>query len=244
MWERVVAVDLEATGLDPREDRIVELAIVRAEDGLVLLDRRFHPGLPIPPAATSVHGISDADVAHCDGFAVHASTVQAMLQDAVIMGYNSRRYDTVMIDAELRRAGEPGLDLAALPEIDLLRVWAQSERRTLDLAVQRFLGHGHSGAHSALSDAEALLPLAHAMKRAWALEDYDLLDRSRSRGEVDRSRRLRQTPGGEVVFNFGKHLGKPVREQEEYLEWMMKSDFPSDTLEAIRRLKENEWRWP
>ena len=97
----------------------------------------------------------------------------------------------VMIDAELRRAGEPGLDLAALPEIDLLRVWAQSERRTLDLAVQRFLGHGHSGAHSALSDAEALLPLARAMKQAWALEDYDLLDRSRSRGEVDRSRRLR-----------------------------------------------------
>ena len=46
------------------------------------------------------------------------------------------------------------------------------------------------------------------------------------------------------MFNFGKHLGKPVREQEEYLEWMTKSDFPSDTLEAIRRLKENEWRWP
>lgn len=244
MWERVVAVDLEATGLDPREDRIVELAIVRAEDGLVLMDQRFHPGLPIPTAATSVHGISDADVAHCDGFAVHAATVQAMLRDAVILGYNSRLYDTVMIDAELRRAGEPGLDLVAQPEIDLLRVWAQSERRTLDLAVQRFLGHGHAGAHSALSDAEALLPLARAMKRAWALEDYDLLDRSRPRGEVDRSRRLRQTPGGEVVFNFGKHAGQPVREQQEYVDWMLTSDFPSDTLDAIRRLKNNGWRWP
>jgi hypothetical protein len=167
-----------------------------------------------------------------------------MLQDAIIMGYNSRRYDTVMIDAELRRAGETGLDLAAQPEIDLLRVWAESERRTLDLAVQRFLGHGHAGAHSALSDAEALLPLARAMKRAWALEDYDLLDRSRPRGEVDRSRRLRQTPGGEVVFNFGKHAGEPVREHEEYLDWMLNSDFPPDTLEAIRRLQKNGWRWP
>ncbi len=244
MWERVVAVDLEATGLDPREDRIVELAIVRAEDGLVLLHERFHPGMPIPPAATAVHGISDADVAHCDGFALHAARVQAMLADAVIMGYNSRTYDTVMIDAELRRAGVPGLDLVALPEIDLFRVWTQSERRTLDLAVQRFLGHGHAGAHSALSDAEALLPLARAMKGAWALEDYDLLDRSRPPGEVDRSRRLRQEPGGEVVFNFGKHSGKPVRDHDDYVEWMLQSDFPSDTLEAIRRLKENGWRWP
>jgi DNA polymerase-3 subunit epsilon len=244
MWERVVAVDLEATGLDPREDRIVELAIVRAEDGLVLFDQRCHPGMPIPPAATAVHGISDTDVAHSDGFAVLAPRVQAMLEDSVIMGYNSRMYDTVMIDAELRRAGERGLDLVSHPEIDLLRVWAQSERRTLDLAVQRFLGHGHAGAHSALSDAEALLPLARAMKRFWALEDHDLLDRSRPRGEVDRSRRLRQDHGGEVVFNFGKHAGEPLRDREDYVEWMLNSDFPVDTLEAIRRLKDNGWRWP
>jgi DNA polymerase-3 subunit epsilon len=244
MWERVVAVDLEATGLDPRQDRIVELAIVRAEDGLVLLHQRFHPGVQIPTQATAVHGISDADVAHCDRFALHASRVQAMLQDAVIMGYNSRTYDTVMIDAELRRAGEPGLDLASLPEIDLLQVWAQSEKRTLGLAVHRFLGHAHADAHSALSDAEALLPLAAAMKRTWGLEDYDLLDRSRRPGEVDRSRRLRQAPGGEVVFNFGQHRGEPVRDHEDYVKWMESSDFPSDTLDAIRRLKENGWRWP
>jgi len=244
MWERVVAVDLEATGLDPREDRIVEMAIVRAEDGLVLLHQRFHPGIPIPEPATAVHGITDADVAHSDGFALHAPRVQAILENVVILGYNSRLYDTVMIDAELRRAGEKGLDLVELPEIDLLRVWAHSERRTLDLAVQRFLGHGHAGAHTALSDAEALLPLARAMKRAWALEDYDLLDRSRSRGEVDRSRRLRQDKGGEVVFNFGKHAGEPLRDHKDYVEWMLQSDFPPDTLDAIRRLRDNGWRWP
>ncbi|MBT8479675.1 MAG: 3'-5' exonuclease [Gemmatimonadetes bacterium] len=244
MWERVVAVDLEATGLDPLEDRIVELAIVRAEDGLVLLHQHFHPGISIPPPATAVHGISNADVAHCDGFAVHASRVQAMLQDAVLMGYNSRTYDTVMIDAELRRAGERGLDLAGMTEIDLFRVWTRSEKRTLELAVQRFLGHDHAGAHSALSDAEALLPLARAMQRAWALEDFDLMDRSRPPGEVDRSRRLRRAPGGEVVFNFGTHAGTPVREHEDYAEWMLQSDFPRDTLDAIRHLKENGWRWP
>jgi len=244
MWKRVLAVDLEATGLDPRQDRIVELAIVRAEDGLVLLHERFHPGVPIPPAATGVHGISDADVAHCDSFAARAAFIQKTVQDAVLLGYNSRLYDTVMIDAELRRAGEPGLDLATLPEIDLLRVWTESERRTLELAVQRFLGHGLEGSHSALADAEALVPLARAMKRSWGLEDHDLLERSRPRGEVDRSRRLRLTGSGEVVFNFGKHHGEPVRDHEDYLEWMLQSDFPADTLAAIRRLRENGFRWP
>jgi DNA polymerase-3 subunit epsilon len=244
MWERMLAIDLEATGLDPYEDRIVELAIVRVEDGLVLFHQRFHPGLPIPPAATAVHSITDADVAHCDGFSVHAQRIQTMLDGAVLLGYNSRRYDTVMVDAELRRAGEPGLDLATLAEIDLFRVWTESERRTLDLAVQRFLGHAHAGSHSALSDAEALIPLAKAMKRYWALEDYDLLDRSRPKGEVDRSRRLRTDGSGEVRFGFGKHAGERVRDHPDYVEWMLESDFPPDTKEALRRLKDGGWRWP
>ena len=82
------------------------------------------------------------------------------------------------------------------------------------------------------------------MKRVWGLEDYDLLDRSRRPGEVDRSRRLRQAPGGEVVFNFGQHRGEPVRDHADYVEWMETSDFPADTLDALRRLKENDWRWP
>jgi DNA polymerase-3 subunit epsilon len=243
MLDRMLAFDLEATGLDPLQDRIVELAIVRASDGLVLLDERFHPGVPIPASATAVHGISDADVAHCHTFAARARDVQSTLEGAVLVGYNSRRFDTVMLDAELRRAGEAGLDLAATEEVDLLRVWSGVERRTLGLAVQRFLGHGHEGAHGALNDAEVLIPLLHAMKRAWGLEDHDLLDLSRPPGEVDRSRRLRLDRGGRVVFNFGKHRGEPVSEHADYIEWMLESDFPPDTRQAIRRLKENGWAW-
>ena len=244
MWERLVAVDVEATGLDPHRDRIVELAIVRAEDSVVLLHERFDPGVPIPPQATAVHGITDADVRRCDRFAVHASRIQATLEDAILLGYNSRTFDTVLIDAELRRSGEPGLDLTGMAEIDLLRVWAASERRTLELAVQRFLGHDHAGAHSAVADAEVLIPLAAAMKRAWALEDYDLLDRSRPSWEVDRSRRLRLDRGGQVVFNFGKHAGEPVRDHPDYVDWMLTADFPHDTRETLTQLKENGWRWP
>ena len=243
MLERLLAIDLEATGLDPHHDRIVELAIVRANDGLVLMHERYHPGIPIPPRATAVHGISDADVAHCDAFATRAGHVQAILKDAVLVGYNCRRFDTVLVDAELRRAGEAGLDLATVQEIDLLRVWAESERRTLELAVQRFLGHAHHGAHGALNDAEVLVPLLQAMKRAWGLEHHDMLDLSRPPGEVDRSRRLRLDRNGRVVFNFGKHSGEPIDEHPDYLEWMLASDFPADTRQAILRLKENDGRW-
>jgi DNA polymerase-3 subunit epsilon len=244
MRDRMIAFDLEATRLDPLQDHIVELAMVRVQDGLVLLHEQFHPGIPIPQAATAVHGISDTDVAHSDPFSLHAREIQAIVDSAVLVGYGSHRYDTIMLDAELRRAGEPGIDLTATPEVDLLRVWTASEPRNLATAVRRFLGHGHEGAHRSLTDAEALVPLLNTMKRMFGLEDYDLVHLSRPRGEVDRSQRLKMDARGEVVFAFGRHAGEPVREHEEYLEWMLESDFPPDTKAVIQQLRENAWRWP
>ena len=59
-------VDLETTGTDPQTDRIVEIAILKITPDGERLRRvqRLNPGVPIPPAATEVHGITDADVAH------------------------------------------------------------------------------------------------------------------------------------------------------------------------------------
>ena len=57
----LVILDTETTGLyDPA--RIVDIAVTTAA-GDVLLDTLVDPGVPIPPEATAVHGITDADVA-------------------------------------------------------------------------------------------------------------------------------------------------------------------------------------
>ena len=61
----VAFLDLETTGLNRSEDRIVELALlILYPDGRVVdRVRRFNPGIPIPAEASAVHGIGDADVA-------------------------------------------------------------------------------------------------------------------------------------------------------------------------------------
>ena len=61
----LVFFDLETTGLDLKNDRIIELAFIKwTPTGDILeRERRFNPGMPIPPEATAVHGITDADVA-------------------------------------------------------------------------------------------------------------------------------------------------------------------------------------
>ncbi|HLE47897.1 MAG TPA: 3'-5' exonuclease, partial [Candidatus Thermoplasmatota archaeon] len=64
---RLVALDLEPTGFNVYRDRIVEFCFIELDADLCELGRwtrRVNPGVPIPAAATAVHGIRDADVVH------------------------------------------------------------------------------------------------------------------------------------------------------------------------------------
>ena len=60
-----IAFDLETTGTHPQEDEIVEIGAVRfvglqAQEGFGKL---INPGIPMPPDAQAVNGISDEMVA-------------------------------------------------------------------------------------------------------------------------------------------------------------------------------------
>ena len=61
---RVLAFDLETTGISTRRDRIVQIALVGADENgeQIHYDEIVNPGIPIPFEASNVHGIFDADV--------------------------------------------------------------------------------------------------------------------------------------------------------------------------------------
>lgn len=241
----LLAFDIEATGLDPYQDRILEIAVVRVDDDTLLFHTFCDPGIPIPPDSTAVHGITDESIAGCPSFSTCAEAIQQLVDGAVLVGFVSRRYDTLMLDSELKRAGQPGLDLPTVKEIDLFRVWRESEPRDLASAVKRFLGRDHEMAHGALPDTTVLPPLMREIARVFGYTTEDMIRISRPDWEVDRSSRLRNDEAsGEVVFNFGKHQGQPVRLHDEYLQWMLSADFPLDTKAAIKLLRRNEFRWP
>lgn len=261
---RLLFFDLETTGTDPESDRIVELAAARPGEREPQV-RRYHPGRPIPPGATAVHGISDEDVADAPRFEEEAARVQAMFEGRILCGYNIRSFDTVMLDLELRRAGRSGLDLDRVREVDLMRVWEEMEggaragagsdgsgkgaegrrgeggRRgpgwTLADAVRRYLGRDLRDAHTAAADTRVLPGLLEAVRAEHGLSLEEMLVLSRRPDEVDRSGKLRRRRG-KVVFAFGKHRGEPVEAHRDYAEWILEADFPRDTKRALRRLLE------
>ena len=60
----LVVFDLETTGIDVEKDRIVQIAMIRVEPGgrRTTYETLVNPEQPIPPGASAVHGIHDADV--------------------------------------------------------------------------------------------------------------------------------------------------------------------------------------
>ncbi|MEE4598464.1 3'-5' exonuclease [Streptomyces sp. DSM 41524] len=91
-------MDTETTGLHD-ETRIVDLGVTNAA-GDVLMDTLINPGEPIPPDATDIHGITDAQVATAPSFAAVLDQLAAVLHGRRCVIYN-RAFDVVRLRYEL-----------------------------------------------------------------------------------------------------------------------------------------------
>jgi len=103
--ERVLAFDLETTGISTSRDRIVQYALIGSDtDGAAIhLDHLVDPQRNIPPDASRIHGIYDNDIKGADSFIGHASQLADMMNGAIIIGHNVRRFDLAMLEQEFLR---------------------------------------------------------------------------------------------------------------------------------------------
>jgi DNA polymerase-3 subunit epsilon len=240
----LVFFDLETTGTNPESDKIVEVSVLRIEpDGhRESRTRRINPGRPIPPGATAIHGIKDADVREEPSFRQIARGLLDFVAGADFAGFNVARFDVPLLDREFRECGLD-LELSGRRIIDAMTIFHRKERRDLTAAVRFYLDRAHDGAHAAEDDVTATVDVLDAQ-----LERYPDLPRSVdelaawTRGgnvdAVDRSGKF-LWKNGEAVLAFGKHRGQTLRrvaEQDaDYLKWVLKADFPPDARELVER---------
>lgn len=240
----IVFFDIESTGTNVATDRIIELAIMKLfpdqhKESRVYL---FHPGMPIPPASTEIHGITDADVTNAPRFSEKAQEVVEFIGQADLAGYNSNRFDVPMLVEECMRAGVL-LDTRHRRFIDVYKIFAAMERRDLASAYQFYCGKELTNAHSAEADITATYEvLLGQIQRYDELQnnmDY-LHELSKDGDFVDLGRRMLYV-NGEPTFNFGKFKGQKVvdvlRREPQYYDWILRSDFLHDTKQKLKEIK-------
>lgn len=241
----LVCFDLETTGTDVREDRIVQLALVRVDvDGTRhTLTSLVNPGRPIPPSATAIHGIGDDDVRDAPLFADLRPRLDEFLAGADLLGFNMVKFDLPLLQREIKDAGGE-FDATGRRLLDAMRIFHLKEPRHLTAALRFYCGRELEGAHDALADTLATLDVFDAQ-----LARYDDLPRDaaalhelcnpRDENCVDATRKLRWNDAGEATLGFGKHKGKTLRElarsSRDYLEWMRRDDSFSPEVKEILR---------
>ena len=238
--------DLETTGVDVERDRIVQIAVIRVEPGgeRATFKSLVDPERPIPPEATRIHGITDADVRGEPTFSQIRGEVETYLAGADLAGFNSISFDVPLLQAELHRAGS-GLDLNDARLVDAMRIFHRMEPRNLTAAYSFYCDKDLAGAHDALADAAAALEILDAQVGRYneVPEDVDALHRFCNPDEgrfVDRSRKFAWTDQGQAVFTFGKLRGRTLEQVCDdpdgrgYLEWMLNKDFSDEVKHILR----------
>ena len=95
----LVFIDLETTGLNTSNDRIIELTALKIHPDGAREERsvRINPGVPISSGAMKVHGITDDDVADKPSFNQYAKGLLAFLEGADLGGFGAIRFDLPML---------------------------------------------------------------------------------------------------------------------------------------------------
>jgi len=241
----LVVFDIESTGLNITEDRIIELSYVKVyPDGREEQKTfRFNPGKPIPKASVAIHGITDDDVKDAPSFKERAHDIAAVFDGCDIAGFNSNNFDIPLLTQELIKAGV-NFDPMRHRFIDVQTIYHKREKRDLDAACRFYCGHPMQNHHSSLADAQTTLDVLKAQLDHYANDpeplqnDVEYLaNYSRHNRNVDLAGRIILNEKGQEIFNFGKHKGKLVedvfRAEPSYYDWMQKGDFAENTKQVI-----------
>ncbi|MEV6219827.1 exonuclease domain-containing protein [Nocardia sp. NPDC051833] len=173
----LAAFDLETTSPDPRTARIVTACVLRIDGGDVT--RRHwvaNPGIPIPPAATEIHGYGDEYVQkhgrpHDEVVAEVVAELQAVWREGRALAIYNGSFDLTLIATQ-----DPTFQVAGLV-VDPFVLDKQVDRfrkgsRKLS-AVMIHYGMRLDDAHDAEADALAAARLAWKLPRVHPyLADY------------------------------------------------------------------------
>lgn len=249
----LVVFDVESTGLDIVNDRIIELSYVKVwpngkEERMTY---RFNPdGRAISPEAQAIHKISLEDLVDKPCFKEKADELLAVFVDADIAGFNSNRFDIPILAEEFLRAGKE-FNANRHHFVDAQIIYHKKERRDLEAAYRFYCGKEMENHHAASCDTDVTYEVLKAQ-----IEHYEDLD-GKSIEELSReysSHTLNVDFSGRFVWtnekkvavaiNFGKYKGQLASEvfarDLGYYNWISNAEFTLDTKRVATLIKLNQ----
>lgn len=237
--------DLETTGLDPVNDKIIEISIVKVNPNYSkeIKTWKINPIIHINPEASKVHGYTNDMLEDYPTFKEVANEVYDMIAGSDLAGFNSDKFDIPFLTEEFFKVG---IDITELnfKTVDVQTIFHKYEKRNLGAAYQFYCGKELINAHSAEADIVATLEILESQIEKYNLpRDFNELSKITTPDRVDFGGFMYYNEDKKEVFRFGKHKNKIVKEVFEsdpsYYRWLVNtSDFSFHSKKMFKLIKE------
>lgn len=118
----LVVFDLETTGLNAANDRVIEIGLIRIEDRQVKARQSWlvNPGIPVPAGSQRIHGISSEMIAQSPRFAEIYPRFTNFVGNALLLSHNAR-FDRKFMVAEIQRCDLQAPDVCLFDTLRLFK---------------------------------------------------------------------------------------------------------------------------
>lgn len=218
-----ICLDLETTGLDLTQDRIIEVGIAKFNmDGMIdSFETLIDPEMPISEESKAIHHITDEMVRGQPKILDVLPKILEMVGTHIIVGHGIR-FDIQMLVNAAERGSLP-VKIQHNRYIDTLRMarlYGDSPKNSLE-QLRKHFNVEEEGAHRAMNDVVVNMHVfRHLLRNYKSLNElFEHLSR----------------PILMKIMPLGKHKGRLIKElPQDYLLWAANKDFDEDLLFSLR----------
>lgn len=221
--EQFICIDCETTGLDVKQDRVIEVAAVcfTLEEKFDACESLIDPECMIPETSIAIHHITQEMVTGKPTIRAFLPQILQLVGRRIIIGHGIG-FDVEILALAADRAGIPHTlrNNRQLDTLRMARLYGESPVNSLERLRCHFNIEAE-GAHRAMSDVIVNMEVFKylAMRYKTTEQLFDALSR----------------PIMMKVMPLGPHKGRLLKEVPiEYLLWAARKEFDQDLLYSIR----------
>lgn len=218
-----ICLDCETTGLEPKTDRIIEIAVVKFtfSETLETFETLINPETPISEVSMAIHHITPDMVQGKPKIQEVLPKVIKMIGSHIVIGHGIRMDLSFLAESAKRfDIPNPFSSLISIDTLRLARLYGESPTNSLERLRQHFNIEAE-GAHRAMNDVIVNISVFKYLSNTFKTTQQ-LLERLKK-------------PILMKTMPLGKYKGRPFGEIPiEYLKWAVHGDFDQDLIFSIR----------
>lgn len=235
--KNIIFVDVETTGINPTEDRIIELGIIfyDKEGKREAKNYLLNPGTVV--TNSDIHGITNDLLKDAPTFAEIANELVTYFNGANIFCAYNFRFDFSFLQAEFNRVGID-LNTEKYVFIDPFEIYKKYVPHTLAGAYKYYTGQVLENAHRALDDIKATEEILRKQQSMYSdLFGGNILDiQKETIGSTILISKWFGYVDDNIVFKQGKFKDEVIsKKHNNYLQWIL--GLPDITLDDKKYIK-------